>query len=403
MGMLLAAVALATAILLAAANAQETEKGKPTTEKEYSTMRGSLDNCRVKFERERKARVAYLGGSITHMDGWRRLVSEMLAEWYPDTEFDFIDAGIPSTDTAMGAARVEPDAFGQGPVDLLFVEFAVNDSTNGRSATESVRGMEGIIRRARRLNPNVDIIMMYFVDPDKMDAYRAGGVPEEVVSHEKVAEHYRISSIDLAREVTERIDAGEFDWDTFGGIHPAPFGHQVYRNTIERLLKAAWDKPLPDVASLMPHPAPMACIDPLNYENSRYVSIEEAKVESGWQRNPEWAPSDKAGTRPMFVNVPMLTADAPGATLTFDFEGTAVGVVVAAGPDVGIFEFAIDDGPTRTVDQFTQWSSGLHIPWAYIFDADLEPGSHTLTLRMSEEKNAGSLGHAARIRDFIAN
>ncbi len=36
--------------------------------------------------------------------------------------------------------------------------------------------------------------------------------------------------------MTERINAGEFDWQTFGGLHPAPFGHRVYARAIDRLL-----------------------------------------------------------------------------------------------------------------------------------------------------------------------
>ena len=51
-------------------------------------------------------------------------------------------------------------------------------------------------------------------------------------------------SIDLAREVTERIDAGEFSWDgDFKNLHPSPFGMSVYARSIERLFDAAWKQP----------------------------------------------------------------------------------------------------------------------------------------------------------------
>jgi len=99
----------------------------------------------------------------------------------------------------------------------------------------------------------------------------------------------------------------------------------------------------------------------------------------------------------------MLVATEPGAELRLSFEGTAVGLLVAAGPDVGIVEFAIDGGRTRRVDQFTRWSTGLHIPWAYMLDDDLEPGRHELVLRTTDQKHTESRGHAARIVAFLAN
>lgn len=369
----------------------------------YITLRGDLRNSRICFERDKRGRVVFLGGSITHMTGWRGMVSRLLEERYPDTAFEFVDAGIPSTDSTLGAARLERDVFSGGPPDLLFVEFAVNDSTNGRTDVEMIRGMEGVIRQARLLHPETDVVMLYFVDPDKMQAFKAGGVPKVIVNHEKVAGHYGVPSIDLAREVTDRITAGEFDWDAFGGIHPAPFGHGVYRDRIERLLDAAWAGPLSEDASIRPHPVPPEPIDTLNYCRSRFIGIDQATVVEGWRIDTVWVPKDKAGVRTGYVHIPMLVADAPGATFTLEFRGTAVGVVVAAGPDAGVLEFCVDDGPTRAADQYTQWSGGLHIPWAHTLAADLAPGDHTLTLRMADAKNPASLGHAARIKTFYVN
>jgi hypothetical protein len=57
------------------------EKGKmvmlPSPDQCYG-FRGRLDNSRIKIEREKKARVAFLGGSITEANGWRVFTAEML-------------------------------------------------------------------------------------------------------------------------------------------------------------------------------------------------------------------------------------------------------------------------------------------------------------------------------------
>ncbi len=99
----------------------------------------------------------------------------------------------------------------------------------------------------------------------------------------------------------------------------------------------------------------------------------------------------------------MLIAEEPGAIVKLHFQGTAVGLLVAAGPDVGVLEFSINGGPYRSVDQFTRWSAGLHIPWAYMLDADLPQGEHELVLRTTAQKNENSKGNAARIVAFMAN
>ena len=208
-------------------------------------MRGGLDNCRYRFEHAKTGRVAFLGGSITEGGLWRELVCKDLQKRFPQTKFDFINAGISSTGSTPGAFRLLRDVFSRGPVDLLFEEAAVNDDTNGFSDQAQIRGMEGIVRHARLLQPEIDIVMLHFVDPGKMVLINQGKTPAVIANHEKVAALYQVASIDLAREVTERIRAGEFTWEKdFRDLHPAPFGHALYARSVGRLLDAAWQKPL---------------------------------------------------------------------------------------------------------------------------------------------------------------
>jgi len=375
---------------------------RPSDDRAYFVLRDGLPNARVRFANKRKGRVAFLGGSITAAQGWRPMVSVALQKRFPGTRFDFVNAGISSTDSSLAPFRLGSTVFHRGQVDLLFVEFAVNDQHNSRSATERVRGMEGIIRQARRRNPDIDIIVLYCVDPIKMQQINAGKIPPEIVSHEKVARYYGIPSVDLAREVTERINAGEFDWQTFGGLHPAPFGHRLYARSIGHLFDAAWPMPLAADAKVRPHRMPAGPLDPLNYEHGRYVDLDQAQLASGWERVRSWTSND-AQTREKFTHVPMLVATEPGAVLRLQFTGTAVGILVVAGPDVGYIEFNIDGGPFRRVDQFTKWSAVLHIPWLYMLDADLKAGRHELTLRTASAKHPKSRGHAARIVKFVVN
>ena len=373
-------------------------------DKFHFNLRHGLTNSRVKFQRNKKGRVAFLGGSITYNPGWRNMVCQYLQQRFPQTEFDFVAAGIPSTGSTPGAFRLTRDVFKNGPVDLLFEEAAVNDATNGRTDIEQIRGMEGIVRQARRLNPEIDIILMTFVDPEKMKAYNEGSIPAVVRNHEKVAEHYQLPSLNLALEVTERINAGQFDWpNDFRNLHPSPFGQNVYFRSMKRLLDTAWAEPLEDNIKAASNPMPAEPLDSFSYFRGRYVDIGQAELVEGFVYDKAWNPRDGKGVRKGFVDVPVLKADRPGAVLKLKFEGTAIGIFVTCGPDVGIIEFSVDNSAFRQIDQFTLWSANLHLPWSYVLDAELGSGVHEITLRTTDKKNPKSRGYACRIVYFLVN
>jgi len=156
-------------------------------------LRGDFQNARTAFERTGKGTVAFLGGSITEMNGYRPMVCDLLRKRFPKTVFTFIPAGISSTCSTTGAFRLGTDVLGTGPVDLLFVEFAVNDDQDGHhSREECIRGMEGIIRHTRQINPATDIVMTFFVNEYILKTLKEGKTPLTIDAHSAVAEHYAI-------------------------------------------------------------------------------------------------------------------------------------------------------------------------------------------------------------------
>ncbi len=377
---------------------------------DYFALRGGLNHCRHKFLKEKTGRVAFLGGSITaSASGWRDQVCEDLNRRFPETKFDFINAGIPSLGSTPGAFRYQRDVLNHGPIDLLFEEAAVNDDTNGFSNVEQVRGMEGIVRQARLANPSIDIVLLHFADPGKIDQINRGEVPAVIGNHEKVAEHYGLPSINLAKEVAERIHAGEFTWaKDFRDLHPSPFGHELYAKSINRLFAAAWKDSSTNVAEIKAPPLP-APLDAHSYFHGRLISPKDAvenksvTIEKGWVLVPDWVPSDNAGTRPGFVKVPALVAEEVGSTLKFKFHGTGVGLFVASGPDTGAIEFRVDNGDWRTQELFTVWSPQLHLPWAKMLAAELAAGDHVVELKVANAADPKSKGHAIRVIYLLVN
>ena len=375
---------------------------QPYESKMAINFRGNIDNCRIKFEKEKKGRVAFMGGSITYNPGWRDMVCEYLRQRFPSTEFDFINAGIPSTGSIPGAMRLSKDVLSKGTVDLLFEEAAVNDATNGFKPEKQLRGMEGIINQALRSNKYMDIVMLHFADQDKMADYNNGKTPEVIVQHEKVAEYYNVPSINLDKEVNDRILNGEFTWhDDFKNLHPSPFGQSIYFRTIKYFFETSWGNPVTGKQTL--RPLPDKTLDPYSYIHGHFKSPENAKPGAGWEIIKNWRPTDKIPTRPGFVNVPILEATNPGASLKLNFKGRAIGLFVTSGPDAGMLEYSIDGSDFKVIDQFTQWSKQLHLPWLILLDDELQDGKHTLILRVAQGKNQESKGNVCRIHQFVVN
>lgn len=375
----------------------------PLESHNYHLLRNKLQNARLVFEREKRGRVAFLGGSITYNPGWRDSICNYLQKRFPETKFEFIAAGIPSMGSTPGAFRFERDVLAKGRVDLLFEEAAVNDRTNGFSSETQVLGMEGIVRHALESNPSMDVVLMYFVDPEKMEEYRKGVVPAEIRNHEKVAAHYGVSSINLAREVTDRIDNGEFSWSRdFRDLHPSPFGQQVYYRSMKTFLDQCWSNALAKEAVItapsLPEKLASGC-----FNRGKLIPASRFKPGKGWHLVQDWKPADGTGTRSDFTNVPMLVSEGVNGIMSFDFEGNAAGIAVAAGSDAGEIEYRIDRNPWQKQDLFTQWSSQLHLPWFYTLTCNLIPGKHRLQIRVIPEKNPQSKGNFCRIRYFYVN
>lgn len=330
-----------------------------------------------------KATVAFLGGSITEMDGYRPMVMADLQRRYPECDFTFTGAGLSSTCSTSGAFRFRDHVLNKGVPDLFFLEFAVNDDQDaGHEREQCIRGMEGIIRQAREANPNMDIIVTYFVNESHLKDYQAGRVPLSIAAHEEVLQHYNISASFLARQVASDISAGTYDWKKFGGVHPAPFGNRIAAGLVSNLLDAAAiDVPAPSYE----FPAPL---DPGSYFMARWLQPDAGK--GGVVKTPDWA-ALPGGKRKHYSDSSMMCLEKAGQTCELDFEGMHVGGFILAGPDAGIVEVLVDGKSFGEIDLHHHYSKGLHYPRSVMFATDLKPGPHRLTLRMTDKGKGQAL------------
>lgn len=360
---------------------------------------GSTNNSHHVFKTSKKGHVAFLGGSITEMNGYRPKVMKKLEAKFPETEFTFTNAGISSTCSTTGAYRLKRDVLSQGPVDLLFVEYAVNDDQDaGHAYREAVRGMEGVIRQTRAHNPNADIIMVHFVNPSMLETIQKGDVPISIAAHSAVARHYEVGYVSVAHALAKLIEKGSMSWKEYGGTHPKDPGNKLAADYAFDAFETFGLDDRPLKAHRLPEP-----LDAGSYIHGHFVDPKHAVIDANWKLGvPDWK-SLPGSKRSRYTELPILAGDTPGAEFALKFEGTAIGAFVLAGPDAGTVEAKIDNGEFKKVDLYHHYSKGLHYPRTVMFATDLEPAAHTLTVRIANEKHADSKGHAVRIMQFAVN
>ena len=353
------------------------------------TLRGDYQNSRIQFEQNKRGHVAFIGGSITEMDGYRPMVCKILKKRFPDTEFKFTAAGISSTCSDTGAFRMQRDVLSKGPLDMLFVEFAVNDDQDSDQAYhDALRGMEGIIAQARKHNPKVDIVMTMFVNENILEKLQKGEITDSVKAHSKVAEHYNISVNHLAQELAELITAGKMNWKKFGGVHPNQYGNTMCATMIANALLPQWQKPLAVDAVAKDHPA-VPLLDPKSYSRGRLLPFSDINTDEHWKKDvPNWPTENKGKVRGHFINTPMIYSSTAGAKLSIKFTGTAIGAYMLSGPDTAIVKVTVDGKQSKEIETLRKYSS-FNYPMTVMFFNELEDGEHSLELEILPNQKGG--------------
>lgn len=367
-------------------------------------LRSRFANSYAAITDRKRATVAFIGGSITEMKGYRAKLEKWLQTTFPETEFEFINAGISSTCSTTGAFRLSDDVLSHDP-DLLLIEFAVNDDQDAAHSHQAcIRGMEGMLRQTLQDHPATDMVITYFVNPPMLEKLGQGETPTSIEAHESVARHYGVSSVNLAREVAARIAGGKMTWHEYGGTHPAEAGNALAAAMVQDLLETGWHQASQygddweSVSIRMPKK-----LDEMSYDRGRFKALQSAECDESWSiGKPDW--SKIAGRlRARFDDAELLFCSQQGAGLRLKFSGTAVGLYVLAGPDAGKVEFRIDGERGGEVDLYHRFSEGLHYPRTVMLEDELSRGSHELELRIAPREAGEKGGTGVRILAFAVN
>lgn len=347
--------------------------------------------------------IAYLGGSITAGAGasatektsFRALVTDWLRKHYPKSEITELNAAINNTGASggslYGALRARRDVIAYKP-DLVFVEFAVND-TNENEITAK-KAVEGLLRQLLIVAQPPEVVMLYATSAKR-------GVHAEW--HDAIAAHYQVSSINLQDQVWATIDGGRMKQAEFwpaatrtaaslkDSVTPSDAGHKLYADLITSFLAEQEKLKAAPIPRNLPPPL---VSDEMNY--GEFKAIVEIKPQRGSarERGVNWrieASNDRA------LPSELLVSDRPGAQVEYYFDGVVIGVSFRAGPDGGVIECLIDGKPAPPpLNRIDTYSRASQLG-SRIIAGGLGPGEHKLTIRVLGEKNQRSSGNNVRL------
>jgi lysophospholipase L1-like esterase len=388
--MLIVLFCLAAVVTILAGRGAGAEKEPPLRAAVECRERGGLPNFYAKLKAGKEVRIAYLGGSITEQPGWRPKTLAWFAQQFPAAHIVEINAAIGGTGSDLGVYRLRQDVLDHKP-DLLFVEFAVNDS--GAPTDRILKAMEGIVRQTWRADPATDICFVYTLTEGMLPDLEGGKFPRAASAMEQIADHYAIPSIHMGLEVAhlhqqgklvftgplpktdaERAALGDKIVFSGDGVHPYPeTGHELYLACIQRAMPLIAQH---GKAGRHRLPAPLVAD---NWERAKLAPLSLVKLSSGWQKLD---PTPNSLAQRFQQRLPGLwKADKPGETLTLRFRGTALKVYDLLGPDCGQVSVQLDDRAPVTVARFDSFCTYHRLATLSVAE-DVPDALHTVTIRL---------------------
>ena len=182
--------------------------------------------------------VGVIGGSITegysasnrdkssyacHMRDWWQ-------ERFPDSQVEYVNAGIGGTSSYLGVHRVQEDLLDHEP-DFVIVEFSVNDGATNFYK----RSYDNLLRRIL-LEDNMPAVMLLFTTQENGTSAQ--------INDALLGFGYELPMISYGNEVLPAIEAGEFAWRDISpdNIHPNDRGHAIIGELLYRYLNDVYDR-----------------------------------------------------------------------------------------------------------------------------------------------------------------
>jgi|GEM_PF-2228741 len=324
-----------------------------------------LANVFARLNSGQSVTIAYIGGSVTEMPGWRSNVTAWFNSKYPG-KITEINAGWSGTGSLIGAMRLARDVLAHDP-DLIFIEFAINDLPE--DPIDFVRrNCEGMVRQAWQQDPYIDICFIETISFYIESPYLSGYYPTTVQGHYDVCDFYGISSVNVGWALYEVVLGGT-PWTslTINGdrVHPNEAGSLLYSNAVTSYLEAertrggTWQAHTVG-AALTTLPVTSSTI-------TNWVTV--SPLPSGWSAHYN-----------EFGLANFVQSNTPGSQISIPFIGPSAAVKCLVSGDSGDVQYSVD-GSAFAPANITV--NGYTYLWAFPVAKNLANSSHTLTVRVT--------------------
>ena len=356
-----------------------------------------LDHTFYKVTHDKKLTVGYFGGSITEGAGasdasktsWRARVTDWFRTNYPDADITEIQAAIGGTGSDLGMYRCDVDLISKEP-DLVFIEFAVNDSWMAYDAILSQT--EAIYRKIRKHNAYTDIVCIITTTQAITSGLEKGGEFTARSAHSVIAHRYGTPVIDIGNLLHFEVlkTGGDYLKFTTDTVHPNDDGYAIYTDCITAFLKQWADS---SNGMYKEHAVPSPVCENV-YENA--CMTECTAADSYTADGFTFVGKSLCGRYPSYIE-----ASVPDSTFSFTFTGENCGFYWMLAKDSGDALVSVDGGEEFSIRSWDHYCKSFNRAGAAFFAKGLPCGEHRVTVRLAETKADESEGTVLRIGAFL--
>jgi len=365
-------------------------------------MRRGIPNMFSLWDAKKPATFKFFTDAETPIEGSRhfdppeymKMFHERIRQMYPDQDLGgimaYIGNGAPGS--VYGAHRI----IGTHPTEIYvplsggrcaIYDFAKSDGKEPEQRL--LNAVEGYVRQPWA---EVDVVLLYSATPEFVKDYLDGKVPRVIALHEKVAIHYDIPSIDLAKAVARKIKAGELTAEAYFAKREnrESAGNRIDSAEMIRFIEMGFAKRT--VGEQAPprrnYPPVLSkdIMDPAGiypYEWGKYDRAE-------WQEGVE-------SVIPLFRHT--LVGTKPGAVFSYTFKGSAVGLMDVLAADSADIEVAVDDLPWKRIPAAD--GAGLETPRQRVLTCLFEnldrTVEHVLKVRVAQNQPPSATPRTVRL------
>ncbi len=187
-----------------------------------------IKNVMKKAKNGEEVVAVYLGGSITEENYKKNKIgfASYSFQYFKDNfgvgeNIHYVNAGLNGTSSILGLIRAERDVISYRP-DLVFVEFAVNDSKDSMHR----EAFESLIVKLLQADKKPAIVLLFMISEA---GYSCQG------HMQAVGEYYNLPMISVGEAIQPEIEAKRLLWSEYSddNIHPNGNGHKLITECIQ--------------------------------------------------------------------------------------------------------------------------------------------------------------------------